>query len=117
MAIATINPATGETVREFDSLTEAQVDEALDRALYLARRRIGRSLGGGSTRCRHASSAVRRDGARVGDVVAVVATGPRLLRGDRRTHARARSLAHALTARAPRITLRSPMSASVGSTR
>ena len=33
MAIATINPATGETVREFDSLTEAQVDEALDRAV------------------------------------------------------------------------------------
>lgn len=33
MAIATINPATGQTVREFDSLTEAQVDEALDRAV------------------------------------------------------------------------------------
>ena len=33
MAIATINPATGETVREFDSLTDAQVDEALDRAV------------------------------------------------------------------------------------
>ena len=33
MAIATTNPATGEIVREFDSLTEDQVDEALDRAV------------------------------------------------------------------------------------
>lgn len=33
MAIATINPATGTTVREFESLTEAEVDKALDRAV------------------------------------------------------------------------------------
>ncbi|MGV9859946.1 NADP-dependent succinic semialdehyde dehydrogenase [Gordonia sp. NPDC003425] len=33
MAIATINPATGETVREFESLTDAEVDAALDRAV------------------------------------------------------------------------------------
>ncbi len=33
MAIATTNPTTGQIVREFDSLTEAQVDEALGRAV------------------------------------------------------------------------------------
>lgn len=32
MAIATIDPTTGTTVREFDSLTEDEVDAALDRA-------------------------------------------------------------------------------------
>ena len=32
MAIATTNPATGETVREFDTLTEAQVEEKLQRS-------------------------------------------------------------------------------------
>lgn len=32
MSIATINPATGETLREFDELTDAQVDAALQRA-------------------------------------------------------------------------------------
>ena len=32
MAIATTNPATGETVREFDALTEQEVEQALRRA-------------------------------------------------------------------------------------
>ena len=32
MAIATTNPATGETVREFDALTDAQLEEKLQRA-------------------------------------------------------------------------------------
>jgi succinate-semialdehyde dehydrogenase/glutarate-semialdehyde dehydrogenase len=32
MAIATTNPATGETVKEFDSLTEQQLEEKLQRA-------------------------------------------------------------------------------------
>lgn len=32
MAIATIDPTTGTTIREFDSLTEDEVDAALDRA-------------------------------------------------------------------------------------
>ena len=32
MAIATINPATGETVKKFDALTDAQVDEKIQRA-------------------------------------------------------------------------------------
>ncbi|MCD2191400.1 NAD-dependent succinate-semialdehyde dehydrogenase [Actinomycetospora soli] len=32
MAIATINPATGETVREFEALTEAQLEEKLQRS-------------------------------------------------------------------------------------
>ncbi|MEP9416017.1 NADP-dependent succinic semialdehyde dehydrogenase [Gordonia sp. VNQ95] len=34
MAIATINPTTGETVREFESLTPTEVDAALDRAAW-----------------------------------------------------------------------------------
>src|SRR3984885_7430892 len=33
MAIATINPATGETVKKFDALTDAQVDEKIQRAV------------------------------------------------------------------------------------
>ena len=32
MAIATINPATGETVKTFEALTDAQVDQKIDRA-------------------------------------------------------------------------------------
>src|SRR4051812_34597767 len=32
MAIATTNPATGETVREFDSLTDEQLEEKLQRS-------------------------------------------------------------------------------------
>src|SRR5690348_15231314 len=32
MAIATINPATGETVKTFDSLSEAELEDKLDRA-------------------------------------------------------------------------------------
>jgi succinate-semialdehyde dehydrogenase/glutarate-semialdehyde dehydrogenase len=32
MAIATTNPATGETVREFDSLTDEQLEQKLQRA-------------------------------------------------------------------------------------
>ncbi|MEJ2863584.1 aldehyde dehydrogenase family protein [Actinomycetospora flava] len=32
MAIATTNPATGEAVREFDTLTEAQLEEKLQRS-------------------------------------------------------------------------------------
>ncbi|MGC4932108.1 NADP-dependent succinic semialdehyde dehydrogenase [Gordonia sp. DT30] len=33
MAIATIDPTTGETIREFDAMTDAEVDAALDRAV------------------------------------------------------------------------------------
>ena len=33
MAIATINPATGQTVREFASTSDAEIDQALDRAV------------------------------------------------------------------------------------
>lgn len=32
MPIASVNPATGETIKEFDRLTEAQIDEKLQRA-------------------------------------------------------------------------------------
>src|SRR6202521_1213921 len=32
MAIATINPATGETIKNFDALTDAQVDQKIQRA-------------------------------------------------------------------------------------
>ncbi len=32
MAIATINPATGETIKKFDALTDAQVDQKIKRA-------------------------------------------------------------------------------------
>jgi len=32
MAIATINPATGEVVKKFDALTDAQVDEKISKA-------------------------------------------------------------------------------------
>ena len=32
MAIATINPATGETIKKFDALTDAQVDQKIQRA-------------------------------------------------------------------------------------
>jgi hypothetical protein len=44
MPIATINPATGETLRTFDALTAAQVDEKLQRASdAFARHRSTRS--------------------------------------------------------------------------
>jgi succinate-semialdehyde dehydrogenase/glutarate-semialdehyde dehydrogenase len=33
MAIATINPATGQTIKTFDSLTDAQVDQKLQKAI------------------------------------------------------------------------------------
>ena len=32
MAIATINPATGEVVKKFDALTDAEVDEKIAKA-------------------------------------------------------------------------------------
>ena len=32
MAIATINPATGEVVKKFEALTDAQVDEKISKA-------------------------------------------------------------------------------------
>ena len=32
MAIATINPATGETIKKFEALTDAQVDQKIQRA-------------------------------------------------------------------------------------
>ena len=32
MAIATTNPATGETVREFDSLTQQELEEKIQRS-------------------------------------------------------------------------------------
>ena len=32
MAIATINPATGETIKTFDALTDAQVDQKIQKA-------------------------------------------------------------------------------------
>ncbi|HVX47534.1 MAG TPA: NADP-dependent succinic semialdehyde dehydrogenase [Mycobacteriales bacterium] len=43
MAIATINPATGETVKEFSALTGAEIEERLDRARrgFQALRRTG----------------------------------------------------------------------------
>jgi succinate-semialdehyde dehydrogenase/glutarate-semialdehyde dehydrogenase len=37
MAIATINPTTGETVKTFDPLTEAEIDGRLDRAAHAFR--------------------------------------------------------------------------------
>jgi succinate-semialdehyde dehydrogenase/glutarate-semialdehyde dehydrogenase len=33
MAIATINPTTGQTIKTFDSLTDAQVDQKLQKAI------------------------------------------------------------------------------------
>ncbi len=32
MAIATINPATGQTIKRFEALTDAQVDQKIQRA-------------------------------------------------------------------------------------
>jgi len=33
MAIATINPATGQTIKTFEALTDAQVDQKIQRAV------------------------------------------------------------------------------------
>ena len=56
VAIASVNPSTGETERQFDELTDAELDQKLERAIvaFRAFRRIvaGRSRGGAAARGR-----------------------------------------------------------------
>src|SRR5712664_3413935 len=52
MAIATINPATGETLHTFDPLTDAEIEERLQRSVEAARRNRSRSFSERSTRMR-----------------------------------------------------------------
>ena len=57
MAIATINPATGQTIKQFDALTDSQVDQKIQRATEaFLRRRLQRSGPEDSrARCRKAA--------------------------------------------------------------
>lgn len=55
MAIATINPATGETLRSFDALTDKQIDERLRGALEAFRVNRNRSFEERATRMRKAA--------------------------------------------------------------
>src|SRR6266550_549812 len=52
MAIATINPATGETLHTFDPLTDPEIEERLQRSVEAARRNRGRSFSERSMRTR-----------------------------------------------------------------
>jgi succinate-semialdehyde dehydrogenase / glutarate-semialdehyde dehydrogenase len=69
MGIATINPATGETLKTFDPLTDAQIEEKLDRAVraFDAYRRtpfIHRS-----NRLRSAAEILERDAEKLGRIM------------------------------------------------
>jgi succinate-semialdehyde dehydrogenase / glutarate-semialdehyde dehydrogenase len=69
MGIATINPATGETLQTFDPLTDVQIEEKLDRAVraFAAYRRtpfIHRS-----NRLRSAADILERDAEKLGRII------------------------------------------------
>ncbi len=55
MAIATINPATGETLHTFNPLSDAEIEEKLQRSVEAARRNRARSFSERSTRMRRAA--------------------------------------------------------------
>ena len=44
MAIATINPATGEVIKTFQALTEAEIEKKLQLSVTRSRRRSKRRL-------------------------------------------------------------------------
>jgi succinate-semialdehyde dehydrogenase/glutarate-semialdehyde dehydrogenase len=61
MPIATINPATGETIKTFDALSEAEVDERLARAEATFRAYRLTSFGERATWLREAASILERE--------------------------------------------------------
>jgi succinate-semialdehyde dehydrogenase/glutarate-semialdehyde dehydrogenase len=52
MAIATVNPATGETLRNFDPLRDGEIEEKLQRSVEASRRNRARSFSDRSSRMR-----------------------------------------------------------------
>ncbi len=54
MAIATVNPATGETLKGFEPLGDREIEEKLQRSVEAARRNRARSFGERSVRMRKA---------------------------------------------------------------
>src|SRR5260370_7494772 len=55
MAIATVNPATGETLHTFNPLSDAEIEERLQRSVEAARRNRARSFSERAARMRKAA--------------------------------------------------------------
>jgi succinate-semialdehyde dehydrogenase / glutarate-semialdehyde dehydrogenase len=60
MAIATVNPATGETLKTFDPLSDPQIEEKLKRSAEAAEKNRRRSFGERSSRMRKAADLLER---------------------------------------------------------
>ncbi|HMJ16900.1 MAG TPA: aldehyde dehydrogenase family protein, partial [Gemmatimonadaceae bacterium] len=66
MSIATINPATGETVRTFESFSAARVNEALDRAVAAYRQHKRTSFADRASRMRKAADILEAESRELG---------------------------------------------------
>ena len=61
MAIASINPATGESTKRFDLHTDAEIESALDRAVSAFEKHRRSSLAERAARLRHAAEILEKD--------------------------------------------------------
>ncbi|MGB7059202.1 MAG: aldehyde dehydrogenase family protein, partial [Geitlerinemataceae cyanobacterium] len=66
MGIATVNPATGETLKTFDPLTDAQIEEKLDRAVRVFDAYRRTPLLDRANRLRKAADILERDAEKLG---------------------------------------------------
>src|SRR5438046_2394236 len=80
MAIASINPATGESTKRFDLHTDAEIESALDRAVSAFEKHRRSSLAERAAKLRHAAEMLEKDREQLARII----TGEmgKLLRGS-----------------------------------
>jgi len=61
MAIASINPATGELTKRFDPHTDAEIESALDRAVSAFEKYRASSFAERAAKLRHAAEMLEKD--------------------------------------------------------
>jgi len=69
MAIATVNPATGETLKTFEPLNDRQIDEKLQRSAEAAEKNRRRSFADRASRMRKAAEILERRQRELGELI------------------------------------------------
>jgi succinate-semialdehyde dehydrogenase / glutarate-semialdehyde dehydrogenase len=71
MAIATVNPATGETLKSFDAFTDGEIDAAIGRAANAFRINRARTFSERATRMRRAAELLESRAAELGRMITI----------------------------------------------
>src|SRR6185295_14075518 len=71
MAIATVNPATGETLKTFEAFTDTEIDAAIGRAAKAFRINRARSFSERAERMFHAAELLESRAAELGRMITI----------------------------------------------